>query len=89
MAWLIPGYEKVWEEYEWTEPVTGMEFVKIPGGEFLMGSPDSEDGRYKDEGPQHRVRIDGFWMGKYEVTNAQYRMFARTTIRKAPKATPD
>ncbi len=45
-----------------------IELVPIPAGEFLMGSPDSEDGRNSDEGPQHKVRIDPFWMGKYEIT---------------------
>lgn len=40
-----------------------------------MGSPDNEEGRFSDEGPVHKVCVDGFWMGKYEVTNAQYRKF--------------
>ena len=57
------------------EPTTGMEFVYVPGGCFQMGSPKSEDGRYDDEGPAHEVCLKGFWMGKYEVTNAQYRRF--------------
>jgi len=51
-----------------------MEFVWIPAGSFMMGSPDSEEDRKSDEGPQHRVTISrGFWMGKYEVTQAQWR----------------
>ncbi len=50
-----------------------LELVWIPPGEFLMGSPEDEEDRYADEGPQHRVRISrGFWMGKYEVTQAQW-----------------
>lgn len=58
------------------EPVTGMEFVFIPEGCFMMGSaPGSDPQRYDDEGPVHKVCVDGFWMGKYEVTNAQYRKF--------------
>jgi formylglycine-generating enzyme required for sulfatase activity len=59
----------------WKEPVTGMEFVWVPGGCFLMGSPQAEVGRDSDEGPVHEVCVDGFWMGKTEVTNAQYRAF--------------
>ena len=59
------------------EPTTGMEFVYVPGGCFQMGSLKSEDGRYDNEGPQHEVCLDGFWMGKYEVTNAQYRRFKK------------
>ncbi len=54
------------------EPTTGMEFVYVPGGCFQMGSPKSEDSRYDDEGPQHEVCVKGFWMGKYEVTQAQW-----------------
>ena len=60
-----------------TEETTGMEFVYVPGGCFQMGSPKSEDGRSDSEGPQHEVCVKGFWMGKYEVTNAQYRRFKK------------
>ena len=52
----------------------GMEFVYIPAGTFLMGSPPEEEGHREDEGPVHEVRITrGFWMGKYPVTQAEYR----------------
>jgi len=47
----------------------------IPAGQFLMGSPNDEPGRREDEGPQRQVRVDGFWMGKYEVTWRQFRPF--------------
>ena len=57
----------------WKDSMTGMEFVWVPEGSFDMGSPQSESGRVGDEGPVHRVDVDGFWMGKYEVTNTQYR----------------
>lgn len=48
---------------------TGLQFdmVAIPGGEFKMGSTTAEAGRNADEGPQHVVKIDPFWMGKYEM----------------------
>jgi formylglycine-generating enzyme required for sulfatase activity len=50
-----------------------MDLVWIHPGEFMMGSPRSEAGRIRWEGPRHRVTITkGFWMGKYEVTQAQY-----------------
>ncbi|KOR30756.1 hypothetical protein TI05_13470 [Achromatium sp. WMS3] len=52
-----------------------MEFVMIPGGCFMMGSPASEQGRNDDE-KQHRVCVHeggSFWMGKYEVTQEQWR----------------
>jgi formylglycine-generating enzyme required for sulfatase activity len=45
-----------------------IEMVPIRGGKFLMGSPDSEKGRGDDEGPQHEVQIDPFWMSKFEIT---------------------
>lgn len=50
-----------------------LELVWIPPGEFLMGSPSDEWGRDSVEHPQHTVRITrGFWLGKYEVTQAQW-----------------
>jgi len=58
----------------WTEPTTDMAFVWVPKGCFQMGSPKSEKGRDDDE-RQHEVCVEGFWLGKYEVTNAQYRHF--------------
>jgi len=52
------------------------EMVPIPGGAFLMGSPDSEPNRSSDEGPQHQVTVGAFWMGKTEVTWDEYDLFA-------------
>jgi len=48
------------------------EMVPIRGGKFVMGSPESESGRSEDEGPQHRVRVEPFWMGKFEITWQEY-----------------
>ncbi len=49
------------------------EMVAVPAGEFLMGSPDTERGRGRDEGPQHRVEIaHEFAAGKYEVTFGEW-----------------
>jgi formylglycine-generating enzyme required for sulfatase activity len=59
----------------WLDPVTGMEFVWVSGGSFDMGSPDGETGRRSNEGPVHPVEVDGFWMGKTEVTVGQFRKF--------------
>ena len=57
----------------WTEPTTGMIFMYIPAGRFMMGSPDSEDGRFSYEGPVHEVCFaQGFWIGKYPVTQAEW-----------------
>ncbi len=56
-----------------------LEMVWIEPGRFLMGSPDSEPGRYDDEGPQHQVTITkGFYLGKYEVTRAQWESVMNT-----------
>jgi formylglycine-generating enzyme required for sulfatase activity len=51
-----------------TDDVTGMKLAYVPGGCFMMGSPPDEEGRYDNEGPAHKVCVDGFWMGQYEVT---------------------
>jgi formylglycine-generating enzyme required for sulfatase activity len=61
--------------------------VWIEGGEYVMGSSDKE-GR-ADEYPQHKVKVDGFWMDATEVTNAQFKKFVEatgyvTTAEKAP-----
>ena len=45
-----------------------IEMAFIPGGTFSMGSPKSEQGHFGDEGPQHLVEVDPFWMGKFEMT---------------------
>ncbi|ACS78238.1 formylglycine-generating enzyme family protein [Maridesulfovibrio salexigens] len=57
---------------EWIEPFTGMEFVWIPAGCFMMGSPKSEKGRKEYEGPLRKICVDGFWIGKYEVTQEEW-----------------
>jgi len=56
----------------YTDQFTGMEFILVPSGSFTMGSPDNEKGRGDDEGPAHTVILDSFYMGKYEVTQAQW-----------------
>ncbi|MDE5082800.1 MAG: protein kinase, partial [Trichodesmium sp. St18_bin1] len=49
-----------------------LEMVKIPGGRFLMGSPETEAERRSSEGPQHYVDVPEFFMGKYAVTQGQW-----------------
>jgi len=54
-------------------PGVTMEFVWVPPGSFLMGSPSGERERGEDEEPQHEVRIGrGFWLGRYEMTQATF-----------------
>ena len=66
---------------EWKDPVTGMEFVWVPKGCYMMGSNDGDFG----EKPHHKVCLDGFWMGKYEVTNGEYRQYKRSHDSKSCK----
>ncbi|MBI3413760.1 MAG: SUMF1/EgtB/PvdO family nonheme iron enzyme [Verrucomicrobia bacterium] len=69
-------------------PGTGVKFdlLPIPSGEFLMGSPANEPGRGADEGPQHKVRIEPFWMGKCEVTWNEYQLFMFPELEKRSTA---
>ena len=57
-----------------------MDLVWIEPGTFVLGSPASEEGRRQDEGPQHEVEVSqGFWLGKYEITQAQWEAVMGTT----------
>lgn len=71
----------------YTEQIAGtkisFDMVSIPGGEYLMGSPSLESGRKEDEGPQHKVKIEPFWMGKHEITWDEYELFMYKTIENA------
>lgn len=53
--------------------------VGIPAGDFMMGSPADEPGRFDTEGPLHRVAIKAFALGKYDVTSEQFLAFLRET----------
>jgi len=56
------------------------EMVVVPSGRFMMGSPKSENERYKDEGPRHEVTIaNKFAVGQFEVTRAQFSTFVNET----------
>jgi formylglycine-generating enzyme required for sulfatase activity/serine/threonine protein kinase len=56
----------------------GMEMVFVPAGEFTMGSDDGQ----ADEQPVHEVYLDGYWIDKFEVTNAQFAHFVEETGHK-------
>jgi len=58
------------DDNTWTDPLTGMVFVWVEGGCFQMGSDDAEADA--DELPLHEVCVDGFWLGKYEVTQDEW-----------------
>ncbi len=53
-----------------------IDMVAIPGGKFLMGSPENEPRRSDSESPQHSVTIQPFFMGKFPVTQAQWAVVA-------------
>ncbi|MFM6106650.1 MAG: SAV_2336 N-terminal domain-related protein, partial [Sphaerospermopsis kisseleviana] len=54
-----------------------LEMVAIPGGTFIMGSPENEEGSDSRERPQHKVTIKPFSMGKYPITQAQWQAVAQ------------
>jgi formylglycine-generating enzyme required for sulfatase activity len=67
----VPGLSEVVTLPSMVHP-TGIEFVRLPPGRFAMGSPQDEPGRHSNEQP-HPVRLtNGVWIGRTEVTRAQY-----------------
>ncbi|AOY83729.1 formylglycine-generating enzyme family protein [Moorena producens JHB] len=71
-----------------TETLTdnvGLEMVAIPGGTFTMGSPESEKDSRSRERPQHNVTLQPFFMGKYPVTQAQWKAIALMTDLKVQR----
>lgn len=59
----------------WTNPVDHQEMVLVPAGEFIMGNDEGDDG----ERPAHQVFLPAFYIGKTEVTLAQYQRFVAAT----------
>jgi formylglycine-generating enzyme required for sulfatase activity len=56
----------------WREPVTGMVFLHVAPGRFRMGSGPEEKGRQEDETPHEVVLTRGFYLGRHEVTRAEW-----------------
>jgi formylglycine-generating enzyme required for sulfatase activity len=84
------SWEAYYKEY-------GITMIYIPPGEFTMGQTDEEKkwlidqigekeykSYYSDETPLHKVYLDGYWIGKYEVTFAQYDRYCNETKIKKP-----
>ncbi len=62
-----------------SEPLSdqlGLDMIQIPGGTFLMGSPQDELNNRENEQPQHSVTVPTFFMGRYPITQAQWRVVA-------------
>lgn len=70
----------------YTEKLPGtpgaFDLVPIPGGEFLMGSPETEEKRKPNEGPQRKVKIEPFWMSKLETRWNEYELFMFPGLEK-------
>lgn len=86
---IIEAFENkqpVWGKFKTISLAPGakLEFCYVPAGEFLMGSAASDREAYDNEKPQHRVYVDAFYLGKYPVTNAQYRVFVQKTGHRQP-----
>jgi formylglycine-generating enzyme required for sulfatase activity len=78
----IVGNNKITEPKQmkqYTDFIVGsavsFDMMPIPGGEYTMGSPESEAKSKPDEHPQHKVAIEPFWMGKCEITWNEYELF--------------
>jgi len=65
----------------YTDEVTGMQFVYIPGGTFTMGDPSGKD---PSATPALEATVDPFYLGKFEVTFSEYDQFAKETKRELP-----
>jgi formylglycine-generating enzyme required for sulfatase activity len=61
-----------------------LEMVSIPSETFQMGSPATELERIEGEGPQHEVKVPAFWMGRYTITQEQWK-----AVAKLPKTSID
>ncbi|UCH95178.1 MAG: formylglycine-generating enzyme family protein [Candidatus Aminicenantes bacterium] len=72
--------EKIEKGFMETDFGDGIVMVYIPEGEFTMGSND-----YSDEKPPHKVFLDGYRIGKYEVTIKQYMQFVNDTKSHYPE----
>lgn len=59
----------------------GIEMIWCPSGKFLMGSPNDEIGRDNDETQHEVILSEGFWLGKYEVTQSEWETVMGTSVR--------
>ena len=83
-TFLIFGFLSLTAQENFRETLPGtdhsLDLVFIKGGTFTMGSAQSEVGHFGDEGPQHEVAVDAFWMGQFEVTWDLYNLFVTREI---------
>ena len=83
LVWLLSQPEppaKIWWEK------AGMELCLVPAATFLIGSPEGRGRR--NEHPQHSVHLDAYYIGRYPVTQTQYRRFVEEAGHRVPNETP-
>lgn len=71
---VVPERESAGGGEDYLESRIDMPMAWVPGGCFSMGSPAEEIGRYPNE-TRHRRCVEGFWLSRHEVSNAQFRQF--------------
>ena len=76
--WATPKLETPGAWLESLGEGVALTMVTIPAGRFVMGSPPEEAERRDNEGPQHLVELEGFWMGQTPITQAQWRQVMGT-----------
>ena len=75
---LISRYKRSGKHFiESLSDEIGLDMVLIPGGKFLMGAPEDELESLDQERPQHEVSVPSFFIGRYPVTQAQWRIVAK------------
>ena len=79
LAASVPAASQNRNDREFQECTDCPVMVGIPAGTFVMGSPADEPGRFDAEGPQHRVAIRAFALGKFDITTEQFLTFLRET----------
>jgi formylglycine-generating enzyme required for sulfatase activity len=85
IRWLLPGGSEPFCDVD-----GGPEMVVVPAGTFMMGSPDDEPGRSRDEGPRHEVTFARpFAVGRHGVTRGQFTAFVNATGHKAAGSWPN
>lgn len=69
--------QQTFEAYQQQIPGSelSIDLVPISGAKFTMGSAETEAGRKSDEGPEHEVKVDDFWMSTLEITWDQFELF--------------
>ena len=86
---LAPGQDKeimiILDVKSFTDMVTGMEFVYVPGGCYEMGCGNWTSDCAPDEKPVHTVCVDDFYIGKYEVTQGQWKKIMHSNPSSFPK----